>query len=250
VTAPSGNQRSWAASLCRNWIAVFALVFGLYVSLPFAAPWLMQAGLSGPGQAIHALYSTQCHQLPDRSFFLFGPKDSYSLAEVRANWQDTTDPARLRQFVGTPEMGWKVAWSDRMVSMYTATLVFGLLWWPLRRRLPALPLWGLGLFLLPMGLDGVTHFLSDLAGGLTGGFRYDNAWLAALSGGRLPDSFTTGNALGSFNSWARLLSGVFFGLGVVGFGFPHIDQALQSLAQSLAAGGRMDQPAAAWEEKR
>ena len=246
MTAPAGTRR-WMAALMRNWIVIFGLVFGLYVSLPFAAPGLMQVGLSGPARVIHAVYSTQCHQLPDRSFFLFGEKSSYSLTEVRAAGFDNDDPGRLRQFIGNAQMGWKVAWSDRMVSMYTATLVFGLAWWPLRQRMRALPLWGLALLLLPMGIDGVTHMISDVADGLDAGFRYDNAWLGALSGGRLPESFQVGNALGSFNSWMRLLTGVLFGLGMVGFGFPHIHAAFESLADSLEA-NYLNRPAATWKE--
>jgi hypothetical protein len=39
-------------------------------------------------------------------------------------------------------MGWKVTWSDRMVSMFLSPLVFGLLWWLLRSA-PRLPWCGL-----------------------------------------------------------------------------------------------------------
>jgi hypothetical protein len=31
----------------------------------------------------------------------------------------TDNPLVLRQFVSSPELGWKVAWSDRMISLYT-----------------------------------------------------------------------------------------------------------------------------------
>ena len=35
----------------------------------------------------------------------------------------TSDPLLLRPFLGTPELGWKVAWSDRMVSLFTPLFV-------------------------------------------------------------------------------------------------------------------------------
>jgi len=70
-----------------------------------------------------------------------------------------------------------------------------------------------------MALDGGTHFISDMLGGMMAGFRYDNAWLAALTSSTLPDWFYAGNALGSFNSDMRILSGILFGLGLVWFAF-------------------------------
>jgi hypothetical protein len=35
----------------------------------------------------------------------------YSLPEIQTAWQETFNPLILRQFVGNPEMGWKMAWS-------------------------------------------------------------------------------------------------------------------------------------------
>ena len=209
------------------WFTLFGVVAGLYVILPFLAPVLMQIGWSLPGKAIYFIYSFFCHQLPERSFFLFGPKLTYSLPQIQAAWQDTTNPLILRQFIGNPDMGWKVAWSDRMVSMFTSIWVFGLLWWPLRRRLPALPWWGLILFLLPMALDGTTHLVSDFWG-IGQGFRDTNLWLAALTGNTFPAGFYTGDAWGSFNSLMRLLTGILFGLGIVWFGFPYLGEAFSN----------------------
>jgi uncharacterized membrane protein len=124
-------------------------------------------------------------------------------------------------------MGWKVAWSDRMVSMFTSIWIFGLLWWPLRRFIKPLPLIGLIFLSLPMGVDGITHFFSDFSG-LGQGFRDANLWLFTLSKGAFSPSFYAGDALGSFNSMARLITGILFGLGVVWFSFPYIDEALRN----------------------
>jgi uncharacterized membrane protein len=184
----------------------------------------MYVGWSFPGRVIYFIYSWFCHQLPERSFFLFGPKFTYSLAEIQKAWQNTANPLILRQFIGNPEMGWKVAWSDRMVAMYTGTWLSGLLWWPLRKRLKPLPWWGLILFLLPMAIDGASHFFSDLAG-IGHGFRDSNAWLAALTANAFPASFYAGDAWGSFNSLMRLFTGILFGIGVVWCGFPYVGEA-------------------------
>jgi uncharacterized membrane protein len=208
---------------------MFSIAMGLYVILPFLAPVFMHAGMSGAGNAIYSLYSWLCHQFPERSFFLFGAKFTYSLVEVQSAWQNSLDPMVLRQFIGNAEMGWKVAWSDRMVSMYLSTWLFGLLWWPLRRRLKPLPWWGLALFLLPMFVDGITHFFSDLAG-LEQGFRDTNTWLVALTQNAFAADFYAGTTWGSFNSLARLFTGILFGLGIVWFFFPIMDKAFSESA--------------------
>lgn len=220
--------------LSQHWLLVFSLAFGLYVGLPFLAPVFMQVGWEGLAKAIYLLYSFACHQLPQRSFFLFGSKTMYSLGEIQAAWQNTINPLILRKFIGNAEMGWKVAWSDRMVSMYTSILLFAWLWNFLRRKLKPLPLWGLIIFLLPMALDGGTHFISDFAG-IGQGFRYTNIWLANLTNNAFPPSFYVGTTLGSFNSWMRLVTGVLFGLGMVWFGFPYLESAFNDMVRSFEA---------------
>ena len=206
------------------WFTLFGVVAGLHVLLPFLAPVLMAIGWSGAGKAIYFIYSFLCHQLPERSYFLFGSQFTYSLPEIQAAWRNSTNPRILRQFIGNPEMGWKVAWSDRMVSMFTSTWIFGLLWFPLHSRFPKLPFWGLVLFLLPMALDGTSHLISDFWG-IGQGFRDTNLWLAILTNHLFPSSFYIGDAWGSFNSLMRLLTGLSFGLGLVWFGFPYLDDS-------------------------
>jgi uncharacterized membrane protein len=86
-------------------------------------------------------------------------------------------------------------------------------------------MWGLVLFLLPMAVDGGTHFLSDLAG-IGQGFRDSNLWLAALTQNVFRPGFYAGDALGSFNSLMRIMTGILFGLGIAWFAFPFLDDAL------------------------
>jgi uncharacterized membrane protein len=210
-------------SLQKYWMLVFVITFGLYSGLPFLAPVFMHIGWKEAGNAIYFIYSFLCHQLPERSFFLFGPKLSYSLEEIGATGQDTSNIFVLRQFIGNSTMGWKVAWSDRMVAMFTSLWVFGLLWWPLRKRLRDLPLWGLILSILPLAIDGGTHFVSDMAG-MGRGFRDTNLWLATLSQNIFRPEFYSGDAWGSFNSIMRLTTGILFGLGIVWFALPYLNE--------------------------
>jgi uncharacterized membrane protein len=208
----------------RHWVLIFGIILGLYAGLPFLAPVFMNFNWESPARAIYFIYSFLCHQLPQRSYFLFGPKVTYSLAKIQSLSPALLDPLTLRKFIGNPEMGWKVAWSDRMVAMFVSLWLFGVLWKPLRHWLKPLTWWGLILFLLPMALDGTSHFISDLYG-IGQGFRDSNVWLASLTNHAFSTAFYAGDAWGSFNSMMRLLTGILFGLGIVWFCFPYLDDA-------------------------
>jgi uncharacterized membrane protein len=221
--------------ISRHWLLVFNVAFALFVGLPWLAPLFMEMGWIRAAHAIYLFYAPQCHQLPQRSFFLFGDKLMYSLAEIQAAWQDTNNPAILRQFIGNADMGWKVAWSDRMVSMYTSIPVFGLLYGPLHRWLKPLSLRAFALLVLPMVIDGGTHMISDLAAGIGGGFRDSNAWLADLTNHAFPATFYAGDALGSFNSWMRLLTGILLGLGIVWLAYPHFENSFSEVVRQIEA---------------
>jgi uncharacterized membrane protein len=230
----------WLYRFSSNWLLIFSLVYGMYVGIPFLAPVFMRLGWDGGGKAIYFLYAFLCHQFPQRSLFLFGSKMMYTLPEIQAAFQKTINPLILRQFVGNLDMGWKVAWSDRMVSMYTSILPFAWLWraltkgggHPLRQKIKQLPWWGLVICLLPMGLDGITHMISDFVV-ISEGFRDSNAWLAVLTNNAFSQSFYAGDTLWSFNSWMRWISGLLFGSGMVWFGFPYLDEFFKDLATTI-----------------
>jgi uncharacterized membrane protein len=221
IRAGLSRKAGWTFRLSRHWMLLLSIALGFYAGLPFLAPVFMKWGWEIPARVIYLIYSFLCHQLPQRSFFLYGPRLTYTLTQVQSLWKNTSDPLVLRQFIGNSEVGWKVAWSDRMVAMFTSLWLFGILWRPLRRWLKPFPWWGLLLFLLPMFVDGTSHFISDMSG-IGQGFRDSNAWLAFLTRNALPTTFIAGDAWGSFNSITRLLTGVLFGLGIVWFGFPFL----------------------------
>ncbi|MGB3715140.1 MAG: DUF2085 domain-containing protein [Candidatus Promineifilaceae bacterium] len=235
----TGN-RTWAIwlnrlvyRLSRLWLLPISFLIAVYVGLPWAAPLFMEMGWVRAGNAIYLLYATQCHQLPQRSFFLFGDQPMYSLADVQTAWQNSNNPNVLRQFIGESAMGWKVAWSDRMVFMYTTILLWGALFWLVRKRLKPLPWWGLVLFLLPIVVDGFTHMISDFTAGIGLGFRYSNTWLGALTNNAFPATFYTGDALGSFNSWMRIVTGLLFSLGIVWAFYPRLHNAFTNTASRI-----------------
>jgi len=207
-----------------NWAKLFLAIYGFWVILPFFAPLFMRIGWTDLAKGIYALYSFFCHQLPQRSLFLFGQKTMYTLAEIQSVWQNTFDPLVLREFVGNTEFGYKIAWSDRMISFYGGTWLFGLLWLPIRKRVKQIPWWGFLLLLTPIMVDGTSHLVSDLAG-IGQGVRDTNMWLINLTDNAFPASFYAGDAIGSFNSWMRWVTGLLAGLGLVWFIFPVFDTA-------------------------
>ena len=59
--------------LGRHWLLLFNSVWEVYLIIPFLAPLLMQMGWEPAARAVYSLYAFLCHQLPERSYFLFGP---------------------------------------------------------------------------------------------------------------------------------------------------------------------------------
>lgn len=221
--------------ILEHWLLIFILLFGIFVWSPFLAPVFMTLGWTEPAKAIYVFYSFHCHQLAQRSFFLFGSKPMYPVTELplTLSGSDSTDFPTLRNFIGSPKLGWKVAWSDRMVALYGSLWLASIVFAVWRGRHSIRPRWWVGWLLTPMPLDGITHWLSDLTGSVVSGFRQDNKWLAVLTAQRLPNWFYRGDALGSFNSWMRLSTGICFGIAVVWLSFPTLDRYLHEAAAAL-----------------
>jgi uncharacterized membrane protein len=110
----------------------------------------MKLGWTGLAKIIYLIYTLECHQLPERSYFLFGQKMTYSLSEIQAAWQPTNNPLILRQFVGNQQMGWKVAWCERTTWWYGSIWVTTLVYSYIRRHLSPLTFRAFVLSALPM----------------------------------------------------------------------------------------------------
>jgi hypothetical protein len=91
--------------LTRHWLAILNLFWVVYAGLPWLAPVLMHVGADGAGRVIYTLYRTQCHQMAQRSLFLFGQQPMYSLAELQAVWPEAVGLEGLRAVIGNEEMG-------------------------------------------------------------------------------------------------------------------------------------------------
>jgi hypothetical protein len=117
----------------RHWLLIFIVLLGVLNVLPFVAPVSMRLGWRPIGETIYTLYSTMCHQMAQRSFFLFGPQTMYNIDQLPLDLSGSTlsQQLELRLFTGAAETGWKVAWSDRMVylygSLWIASVLYGFL---------------------------------------------------------------------------------------------------------------------------
>jgi len=218
----------WVAA---HWLALVNTAWGILVTVPWLAPVAMHSGWTRLANAIYFTYSFLCHQYANRSFFLFGPKVMYAHTELLPYAANIGTWWGLRAFRGAPGLGYKVAWSDRMVWMYGSIFAAGLLFALVRRKVRPLPWLAFVLLLAPLALDGGTHFISDLFG-VGQGFRYTNGWLAVLTGNALPAYFYVGNAPGSFNFLMRFITGVISGLAIVWFVYPRLQRALGLAGQS------------------
>lgn len=218
-----------------RWLIFVIIGLAVFNGLPFLAPLFMKLGWDTAGSLVYLAYSPLCHQMAQRSFFLFGPQgfQMYNANQLPVDYTSPLAPLLLKAFTGNAALGWKVAWSDRMVSMYGSPLIAAVSYAIARKFgvVRAMPWWGLALAALPMALDGGSHFVSDFAG-VSAGFRDTNAWLAVLTNHIVPAAFYSGDALGSFNSWMRLLTGLIFGVGIGWFALPYMDEAGRSISSA------------------
>lgn len=215
--------------LSRYWYTLaILLAFGI-LGLAFLAPALMAAGEPQAGLTVYRWLAPHDHQLPQRSYFLFGAGaavQSYSREQIIA-WG--ADPGNLRAFVGNPEIGFKMGLNHRMTAIFIAIFLGGL-WWGGRRGHPRLDLVWLLLLSLPLLADGLSHTASERSGL---GFRAVNGWAATLTGGAFSPEFYTGSTIGSLNWLLRTVTGLLFGLGLVWFLFTYLSNRFAQIRARL-----------------
>ena len=178
-----------------HWLALANLAVALYIGLPVLAPVLLHAGHERLAGAIYVIFKPLCHQLPERSYFLYGPQAVYSYDELSA-FLGGLGP---RRYLGAAEIGYKLAVCQRCVAIYGSMLLDGLAFVLLRRRLKPLPIKGFLAMLLPIAVDGLGQLFH----------LWTSSW------------------------WSRLITGGVFGLAIVWLTYPYLEQGMREV--SLAA---------------
>ncbi|MFO7630955.1 MAG: DUF2085 domain-containing protein [Caldilinea sp.] len=185
--------------MARHWLAIFNTVWAVYLFTPFLAPIFMHIGWEPPAGVVYAIYSVLCHQLPDHSYFLFGPSLVPLAPELIAGGMPVTDSLFVeRSFIGNAEIGWKVALCQRDVAIYAGVLVAGLSYALVRQRTRPLPFKIFVLLVIPMAIDGLTQMV---------GLRESN-WLL------------------------RTVTGVIFGMAAVYLAYPYVQEAMQEVLEA------------------
>ncbi|HVB64211.1 MAG TPA: DUF2085 domain-containing protein [Nitrolancea sp.] len=110
--------------VARHWVWLLNIVGALFVGLPTLAPVLDASGHKTLAEFIYRPFSLICHQVPDRSFHIFG---------------------------------YKMAYCERCFAIYAGTLVLGLIFGMSKRKLRPATLLECALISVPMAIDGFTQ---------------------------------------------------------------------------------------------
>jgi uncharacterized membrane protein len=178
-------------AIAKHWLLLANIGLGILALLPVAAPVLMASGRSRLGQLLYAIYAPLCHQLPERSFFLFGSQLAYTLQEL----EQLLGPDVPLRYIGNPVIGYKIAVCQRDIAAYGAMWVAGLAYIPLRERLRPLSLKVFALLCLPMAVDGF------------------------------------GQLFGVWDStpWRRVITGALFGLACIWLAYPYVEAGMKDV---------------------
>jgi len=195
-------------ALAKHWLLLINLVIAVYGGLPLLAPILIGLGYTLPAKIVYTVYKPLCHQLPQRSFFLFGRQLAYSLETL----QELLGPEKLATdalasaFIGNPALGYKVAHCQRDTAMYGSLLLAGMVFSLVRHRLSPLPFAFYLISLVPLAIDGLAQFLA----------LYESTWQL------------------------RTITGSLFGVATVWFAYPHLEAGMGELRRTVSEKLRLE----------
>jgi uncharacterized membrane protein len=210
--------------LSKHWLAILNTLALLYVGLPILSAVLLYLGVEGPGKLIQTIYGPPvCHQIPQRSWFLFGEKPAYSMDELMAYVEIETSSAQWQSVeaiyyvigYGDATIGYKIPLCQRCIAIYGTISVAGLVYVLLRHRwkVHPIPWWVYVAFgIVPIGLDGGYQWLTY-------------ALNIMLSNPPIPIHETT-PAL-------RTITGALFGLMTTWLAYPHVQDAMDDFRITL-----------------
>jgi len=212
-----------------HYMIVFNLFILIYIGLPFLAPVLLKSGAETPAALIYKVYSGLCHQLSYRSWFLFGEQPFYPreiagidgyLTFHQATGLDEHGLSDARNFLGTPEIGYKIALCQRDVAIYLAILLFGIIFFLTKKKIKPLPFLAWIIFgIAPIGFDGGSQILSQVIAEPF--FSFLQPYFEFLP-------------LRESTPILRTFTGFLFGFTTAWFGYPYVEEAMAESRKLLA----------------
>jgi uncharacterized membrane protein len=108
----------------RHWLLYFNLIAFFLAAMPFIIPFIASHGYHGLASWLYTSFGLMCHQMPERSFTLFGEQ---------------------------------MALCHRMTAIYVSSFIGGIGYAIVRDRLPPLGFRPMILMAAPMAIDGFTQ---------------------------------------------------------------------------------------------
>ncbi len=196
----------FAIFISRYWLVLVSLILFGFITLPVLAPVLMENGYTGPAQLIYTAYHFTCHELAYRSYFFFGTSPVYTLGQLRTLLAVQEDDLLYwSNFIGNPQLGYKMAWCERDVAIYSSILIGGLLFGLARSRLPRLNWRGYLLLIAPIAIDGTWQLFTSPILLLPFLPIHESDW------------------------FLRTITGVLFGLASVWLVYPYVGEAMRDI---------------------
>ena len=181
---------SLLAWFSEHWLLVANVCIGALIILPALAPVAMQLGWPGLGTLLYKLFRPSCHQLPERSFFLFGDQVHYGLDQLKS-YLNGIIPVR---YIGNGDIGYKIAVCERDTAIYGSMFLAGLTF-NFMRAIKPLPIKAFIAMILPMVIDGTGQLIG----------LWSSTW------------------------YSRVLTGMIFGAACILLAFPYLQQGMQDI---------------------
>lgn len=196
--------------MTKHWLALTIIFLSVFAGLPVLAPVLEYAGWTGIADLLYKIYGLTCHQLAYRSYFFFGEQPAYNLAQLQTALHvdvPGSDVFYWRDFIGNPQLGYKMAWCERDAAMYFSLILSAIVFIFIRTRLKPLDWRIYILFLVPMAIDGTWQLLTS------------------------PNLLIPFLPVHESDPLLRGITGILFGIGSVWLIFPYIEEAMHDAAK-------------------
>ena len=153
-------------------MVIINCLLAIFILFTILAPVCMHFGYERIGRLIYLFFRQFCHQFAFRSWFLFGEQAYYPKAldgrfSDEITYEDmfglsSEDEIAARSLLGNEQAGYKIAICQRDFAMYSAILIFGIIFSISGNKIKRIPLWiWLVLGALPLAIDGITQLFSS-----------------------------------------------------------------------------------------